>query len=190
MTIDGSVALTLQGGGVHFPPEAYQRFRSHQQATRPAGDQTHCAAVGPIDPARVGRRDIRNVVIGAARLASRSDGGRLIPLVVDQRHPSFFDHPYDHVPGPLLLEGCRQAAIVTATEVGALMSPECAVTACAITFSGFAELGPVIGFSAVASANPESGGAKVELGVHQFDTQIAECRIEFSPYPESAEKHW
>jgi hypothetical protein len=189
LTIDASVALTLHGGGVHFPPEAYERFRAHQQATRLVGEQSHCAALQPIDPVRVGRRDIRNVVVGARRLAPSTDAGSLIPLVVDQRHPSFFDHPYDHVPGPLLLEGCRQAAVVAAIESGALTSPVVAVTACAMNFTGFAEIGPEIGCSAVAAADPDSVGAKVELGIYQFDTRIAECSIELSPYPELGETY-
>jgi 2-oxo-3-(phosphooxy)propyl 3-oxoalkanoate synthase len=31
-------------------------------------------------------------------------------IVVDPSHPTFFDHPQDHVPGTLLLEGARQVA--------------------------------------------------------------------------------
>jgi hypothetical protein len=182
LTIDASLALTLQGGGIHFPAEAYRQLRKHQQAQRRAEDS---GPVQPIDPALVGRRDIRNVVVGASRLGS--DVGPMIPLVVDQRHPSFFDHPYDHVPGPLLLEGCRQAAIVAAVEAGALTSPAVTVSACAMTFTGFAELGPVIGYTAVASSDCDSGGAKVELGVYQFDTRIAQCNIELSPYPNITE---
>ena len=189
LTIDASPALTLRGGGIHFPADAYHQLRTHQQANRLAQGQSHDGAVEPVDPARVGRRDVRNVVIGAPRLASTPDVGPLIPLVVDQRHPSFFDHAYDHVPGPLLLEGCRQAAILAAVEAGALTSPVVAVTACAMTFNGFAELGPVIGYSAVASNDPDSGGANVELGVYQFDTRIAQCSIELSPYPDIAGKY-
>ena len=37
-------------------------------------------------------------------------------LVVDKTHPFFFDHPLDHVPGLLLLEGAVQAAQGLATE--------------------------------------------------------------------------
>jgi 2-oxo-3-(phosphooxy)propyl 3-oxoalkanoate synthase len=33
-------------------------------------------------------------------------------LRVDTAHPVFFDHPLDHVPGMLLLEGARQAALL------------------------------------------------------------------------------
>jgi 2-oxo-3-(phosphooxy)propyl 3-oxoalkanoate synthase len=32
----------------------------------------------------------------------------LAPLVIDHRHPFFFEHPLDHVPGLMLIEGTRQ----------------------------------------------------------------------------------
>lgn len=32
----------------------------------------------------------------------------LAPLVIDSRHPFFFEHPLDHVPGLMLIEGARQ----------------------------------------------------------------------------------
>ncbi|MGU7811565.1 AfsA-related hotdog domain-containing protein [Burkholderia sp. AW49-1] len=32
----------------------------------------------------------------------------LAPLVIDIRHPFFFEHPLDHVPGLMLIEGTRQ----------------------------------------------------------------------------------
>ncbi|MEV0251809.1 AfsA-related hotdog domain-containing protein [Nocardia sp. NPDC050712] len=179
LTIGRVRALTLRGGGIQFPAATYQEIRKLQQAGRPMGDESGNATVEPVDPARVGRRDPRNVVVGAALPGDQPR----IPLVVDQRHPSFFDHPYDHVPGPLLIEGCRQAAIVAAVEAGALASPIAAVTACATTFTGFAELGSLIEFSATAHSDADTGGAEVELGVHQFGTQIAHCRIELAPYP-------
>ncbi len=59
------------------------------------------------------RMDRRNVVL--------EYGADLAPgqaqLLVDQTHPFFFDHPLDHVPGLLLLEGAVQAA-----QNGALIS--------------------------------------------------------------------
>jgi len=52
------------------------------------------------------RRDPRNHV-----LKNRAIGRRLTAeLVVDQQHPFFFDHPLDHIPGLLLLEGAVQLA--------------------------------------------------------------------------------
>ncbi len=46
----------------------------------------------------------------------RRDKPGVSRLVVDKTHPFFFDHPLDHVPGLLLLEGAVQAAQSEATE--------------------------------------------------------------------------
>ncbi|MFF2549465.1 AfsA-related hotdog domain-containing protein [Nocardia sp. NPDC058058] len=182
LSIGGVRALTLRGGGIQFPADTYREIRELQQAGRPMNDESAGAAVEPIAPAAVGRRDPRNVVVGEP---IPGDEPR-IPLIIDQRHPSFFDHPYDHVPGPLLIEGCRQAAIVAAVAAGALDSPIAAVTGCATTFTGFAELGGLIDFTAAAERDPDTGGAVVELDLHQFGARIAQCRIELAPYPATA----
>jgi hypothetical protein len=52
-------------------------------------------------------RSPASVLIGRAR-------GERIPLVVDALHPYFFEHPNAHVPGMLLLEGGKQAAVYAA----------------------------------------------------------------------------
>jgi hypothetical protein len=48
----------------------------------------------------------RNVVLNFSAGANRGEAR----MIVDQTHPFFFDHPLDHVPGLLLLEGAVQAA--------------------------------------------------------------------------------
>ncbi|WP_280401155.1 ScbA/BarX family gamma-butyrolactone biosynthesis protein [Nocardia carnea] len=58
------------------------------------------------DPAAVGRRDPRNVVVGGL-----SDGAAA-PLAVDPGHPFLFDHRLDHLPGSALLEAARQTALL------------------------------------------------------------------------------
>lgn len=46
----------------------------------------------------------------------RRDEEGVSRLIVDKTHPFFFDHPLDHVPGLLLLEGAVQVAQSQATE--------------------------------------------------------------------------
>ncbi|MGL5851416.1 MAG: ScbA/BarX family gamma-butyrolactone biosynthesis protein [Phycicoccus sp.] len=55
--------------------------------------------------ATVGRTRDRDVVITGPQAGPWA-------LRVDTRHPSLFDHPADHVPGMLLFEAARQAAIL------------------------------------------------------------------------------
>ncbi|MBV2358164.1 hypothetical protein KUH32_00110 [Thalassococcus sp. CAU 1522] len=52
------------------------------------------------------RLDTRNTVL----TYSPDDRPGAARLIVDRDHPFFFDHPLDHVPGLLLLEGAVQAA--------------------------------------------------------------------------------
>lgn len=54
-------------------------------------------------PRSVGRVSPMDVVLSPLEEQNRWQ------LRVDTRHPVFFDHPLDHVPGMLLLEAARQA---------------------------------------------------------------------------------
>ncbi|WP_411142075.1 ScbA/BarX family gamma-butyrolactone biosynthesis protein [Streptomyces sp. x-80] len=58
--------------------------------------------------------DPRDIVIGL-------DGGTLLVEPVDPKHPFFFDHTTDHVPGMVLLEAARQAAALESH--GTLLRP-------------------------------------------------------------------
>ena len=61
-----------------------------------------------IDAAEVNRRTPLNVVI--SEVEPGVDGDRAV-IVVDTTHPTFFDHPNDHLPGMLEIEACRQTAV-------------------------------------------------------------------------------
>ncbi|WP_024806333.1 AfsA-related hotdog domain-containing protein [Nocardia sp. BMG51109] len=177
VTVGNALAMIVRGGGIAFPPEAYEQFRRHQQADREA-DAAPVAE--PVDPQRVGRRDPRNVVVGSPR--AEADSRQVLPLVVNRRHPSFFDHEYDHVPGPLMLEGFRQASLIVACEAGALESPVAMATAVTGKFSGFAELDAAVELSCRVDHDPDFGDAHVDIEMFQFGTRIAESRVEVSPY--------
>lgn len=45
-----------------------------------------------------------------------TDAGMSAKLIVDQSHPFFYDHPLDHVPGLLLIEGATQLATAWLSE--------------------------------------------------------------------------
>ncbi|MFA1550232.1 AfsA-related hotdog domain-containing protein [Actinomadura chokoriensis] len=175
LTVGDVPALTLRASGVLFPRDAYEEFRRAQRAGRPEPGPGPARPDRPVEPARVGRRDGRNVVVG------EPESGR-VPLLVDQGHPSLFDHPYDHVPGPLMLEGFRQAAILTAVAGGLLDAPESAPTGAEAEFTGFAELDAPLTIEAAARAG-FGGGAEVEVGLEQYGTRIAKGRVELSAYP-------
>ncbi|MFD5749523.1 ScbA/BarX family gamma-butyrolactone biosynthesis protein [Streptomyces sp. NPDC127033] len=97
----GGVVFARAGGGARFfRPEQYDAVREGRTAvTAPAGaaDRTRP------DPAGVGVSGAHDVVIG-------TDGATLLVEPADMRHPYFFDHATDHLPGMIVLEAARQAA--------------------------------------------------------------------------------
>lgn len=125
------------GGGMHFvSPSSYGTLRG---AKPPAGDAPTLATVRRPEPRRVGRCDLRNVVVGELEREPRDDG-QSCRIIADTRHPSFFDHPQDHVPGMLLLEAHRQAALLAVAGTCAWAPESLLVVACDATFSRYAEL--------------------------------------------------
>jgi hypothetical protein len=83
-------------------PEIYRRLRGGRADLSLALSRLIPLAP-PMRPARVARTQFRDVVLSPTDTHSRTQ------LRVDPTHPVLFDHPVDHVPGMLLLEGVRQA---------------------------------------------------------------------------------
>ena len=82
-----------------------------------------------------------NVVISApAYVKGKAAVGA--SLIVDRSHSYFFDHPCDHVPGMLLLEGCAQLAVAAVAEAGLAASRQAAITAYEADFTQFVECSP------------------------------------------------
>lgn len=96
----GARVFARAGGGARFvSPERYAALRGARATLRPPLPAGLC--VRP-DIGRIGADHARDVMIAVG------DGAvRLCPA--DPRHPFFFDHPSDHVPGMVLLEAARQA---------------------------------------------------------------------------------
>jgi 2-oxo-3-(phosphooxy)propyl 3-oxoalkanoate synthase len=105
-------------------PAAYHRVRGLRDRTGTAPN------VGrPLHPADVGRIRARDVLL-------LDDGGPGWRLRVDDRHPFFFDHPTDHVPGIMLLEAFRQVGWRTAGGI----HPAVRLTGLSTSFASFCEL--------------------------------------------------
>ncbi|MFC6010869.1 AfsA-related hotdog domain-containing protein [Nocardia lasii] len=181
LTVRGALAVTVRGSGITFPRDAYDEFRELQQDTRAALAPTATPAVRRLPPELVGRRDPRNVVL------ARTTAQELV-LVVDRSHPSFFDHQYDHVPGPLLLEAFRQAAVLSATAAGLLDSPVAAVLDLAAQFTDFAELDVPIICTTAAVGDAELDEITVEVALHQYGKRIALAHVELAHYPATRER--
>jgi A-factor biosynthesis hotdog domain len=178
LTIDGASAGTVAGELMFFPQADYKEIRSKQRARRPFAAASSQIIARPLDAARVGRLVDRNVVIEHRSPVEGATGECRYGVLVDQRHPCFFDHPQDHIPGPLILEVYRQVAIATATRAGDL-SPEAAViTGCQVQLADFAELDAPAECSAVASDESKDGRVQINSALHQFDNRIGEAQVE------------
>ena len=179
LTIGDSPAMSMGGGLVFLPSDDYEVLRSHQRARKERDGGGGRAAVEPIEPHLVGRRDERNVVIGEPA----EEGGELrFPIVVDEAHPFFFDHAQDHLPGPLIVEAYRQAAIAAATRSGELASPVTVAAGCRASFSDFAELDADTQCAA-SVRGAEGGRVTVEVALLQLGGRIAEAEVELVEAP-------
>ncbi|WP_240194188.1 ScbA/BarX family gamma-butyrolactone biosynthesis protein [Gordonia sp. PDNC005] len=91
-------------------------------------------------------------------------------LRVDPGHPTFFDHPSDHVPGMLILEGFRQAALQQTQNGHNLLATMSA------RLHRFGELDRETTISIVNDTAPG-----VHLQCRQDDHLLAEATVTFSP---------
>lgn len=178
--IDSTLAMTMNADVIFLGKDDYEALRAYQRSRKPEAPPPPDPS-DRLPPAAVGRRDARNVAIAEA--VEPADEPRF-RIVVDDSHPSYFDHEYDHLPGPLCVEAFRQSALVTATRAGLLESPVAAVTGCLTGFVSFAELDAVAECSAVPGPVAANGSVTVEVGLHQFDRQLAAGWIELTPYPQ------
>lgn len=134
--IDGRWAGSASGAMHFVSPASYNTLRRSPPL---AGGGSAFTAVRGADARRVGRRHARNVVVGELERATE-DERYSCAIVADTSHPSFFDHPQDHLPGTLLLEAFRQAALLAVADACAWSPESLLVVALAATFSRYAEL--------------------------------------------------
>jgi len=111
------------GGARFLDARRYEALRSGSATAMAAGR-------GPRpEPAALGLESVSDVVVSL-------DGDRLLVDPADPRHPFFFDHGTDHVPGMALLEAARQA--IALRSGGRLVRP----VSCRMTASRFTEHTP------------------------------------------------
>ncbi|MCK8676007.1 ScbA/BarX family gamma-butyrolactone biosynthesis protein [Streptomyces lichenis] len=128
------------------PAALYARLRRARTDARGAMAAAP-PAPAPLDPAAVGRTRAADVVLGAEGGPDRRE------LRVDTTHPVLFDHPVDHVPGMLLVEGVQQAAV-------AALGPDARLRSLSISFLRFAELDAPCHLSyRVVRPGPDAPGA-------------------------------
>jgi hypothetical protein len=180
LSIGGMPAASLHGDLAFFPREEYEQLREHVRARKPLGSERLRIVPHPVDPARVGRRLEANVAIEERIAAGLAPDESRFRAIIDQRHPCHFDHPQDHIPGAMLMEIYRQAAVATATRDDPQAASGAVLTGCSVELSDFAELDSPVECSAVVIERAEDGRTQLGLQLHQLDTQIGAARVELS----------
>ena len=176
LTIGATPAMTMSGALVFLPPDDYEVLRAHQRGRKSRAGAGARRPVPPVEPALVGRRDERNVVI-AEPAEDHLSGELRFPVVVDETHPFFFDHEQDHLPGPLIVEAYRQSAIFAARRAGRIGSPVATVVGCRASFSDFAELDADTECAAIVRVG-EGPRVCVDIALLQLGKRIAEAKLE------------
>ncbi|MEU8590941.1 ScbA/BarX family gamma-butyrolactone biosynthesis protein [Streptomyces sp. NPDC048664] len=108
---EGRARATATAAFRCMKPDVYRRLRGERPTTT---DRTPPPA---LDPAAVRCGSTRHVVLGAPAPGVHNRW----ELRVDVAHPTYFDHPVDHIPGMVLLEAARQAAHAATGLPGALL---------------------------------------------------------------------
>ncbi|MFE1444573.1 ScbA/BarX family gamma-butyrolactone biosynthesis protein [Streptomyces sp. NPDC058739] len=120
---DGQQVATAGATFTCLSPAVYRRLRT----PRIGEGVAPIPLTSPIAPQDVARLSPTDVVL------SPLPGQDSWQLRVDTRHPVLFDHPVDHVPGMVLLEAARQAAI-------AYLDRDCLPVGITSEFTRYAEL--------------------------------------------------
>jgi hypothetical protein len=178
LEIGGSPAMAISGDVVFMTSDDYEVLRAFQRARKPLAGAPDWTPPAPYPAADVGRLDQRNVVIAPPL----SDGpGDRYSLHIDRGHPSYFDHDYDHVPGPFIVEGFRQAAVMTAVRHGALPGPDAVLTSCRTDFADFGEFEAPLEYAATLRPG---GHVLADVELSQFGKRIATGEIGLMPAPD------
>lgn len=184
LTIDGVLGGVVFAEVIVLPRKTYKRLRAQQRKHKALDSAPPRKVVRPIDSACIGRIFHRNVAIGDRAVAD-SSGDCRYTAIVDQRNPCFFDHPLDHVPGALIVEIYRQAAIATATPQDAPAPLTAVTTRCDVKLSDFAELEARVECCTSVVDDPAGGPAQIVSTLHQLDKQIGEGHVELRFVPVS-----
>lgn len=136
--IDGREAVQSTLACSWVTPERWAEMRAGQRAEQGLdAEPAHCPPAPRAAPEMVGRRDPFNVVVSP--LAPGREPGHTAGLVVDVGHPTMFDHPLDHLPGMLQIEGLRQSAVAAVAAEHGLSAADGALLHLSAKFTSFGE---------------------------------------------------
>ncbi|WP_411072566.1 ScbA/BarX family gamma-butyrolactone biosynthesis protein [Streptomyces sp. cmx-4-25] len=161
LTRDGRLVATGDSTARCTPGPAYRRMRGARMAAlgRPV------PLIPGVDPVLVGREALRDVVLGPGDRPGRWR------LRINTDHPTLFRRPNDHVPGMLLLEAARQAAMLATGSTAYLP------VAMELSFSRYVELDDPCWIEAEVLTAPSAPTATVRVTGHQDGTPVFRCTL-------------
>lgn len=152
--------VRIGGGELRWsvvPPAIYSRLRGGRDKEIVSAGEPGTPVAGHL----IGRERSRDVVL------SPMLGANTWKLRVDQGHAVLFDHPVDHVPGMVLMEAARQAALLTVGE------PDALPVRCSFTFDKYVELDAPTIVTAQPAAPAIRGNRGVQVVFEQESSTVA-----------------
>lgn len=141
LLIDGKIAAIHDKMSIRWmSDDAWNRMREKGLSRLPNGVHSRCAPARPAAPKSVGRHHVGNVVVGRLTPNATTNGSST-ELFVPFDNGSIFDHPLDHIPGMLLLEGFRQSALQAVNLSLGITPDRLILTDCKLVFRQFGEFG-------------------------------------------------
>lgn len=178
--IDGREALTCMTGVSWATTERWTALRSTGRASLslpPVPEQ--CPQSPRLPENLVDRLNPSNVVISP--LSPKPGGGHAASLVVDTGNPTLFDHPLDHIPAMLQLEGLRQLTTAAAGAAYGLAPSSLRLLGFTARFTRFGELDlPIQCYSGSAEVRQgERSGSELDFRceVRQASLPLAEAQV-------------
>ncbi|MDI5974516.1 AfsA-related hotdog domain-containing protein [Streptomyces sp. SL13] len=159
------------------PDPVYANLRMGHRTTMPPSSDTVCAHPGgaPVPAWLVGRERAENVVLDSARTAGEDLVARLrVPVA----HPSMFDHPQDHVPGPVMMEAARQAVLLLAAERQDRSPGSLYLRNVTASYLRFAELDSDITVTARPVTADDGAVVAAEVSFGQDGDDVARMRVQ------------
>jgi len=137
MSIGGQQVFHGMGAWTIQPAALFRRLRKMSQQNLQASTESPLQDVG-FELSRL-MHIVRDSVVIFVPISNVDRTQFVTSLIVDDTHRYFFDHPCDHVPGMLLLEGCMQLAQAAVSKRTSVPRHQIAVSAYDVDFRQFVE---------------------------------------------------
>ncbi len=162
------------------PPPTFAKVRGARRSSlglppKPSGIAWAGESRPTIAP---GRRSAANGV-----LADYADDGDTASAFLrpDLAYPALFDHDYDHLPGIVQVEGCKQLALWGAARRLGVEVDDLWVREFAVEFRAFTELDLHTQCTATFSPNPDGPGLAATVSTAQNGSDLGEMRLVLLP---------